>query len=388
MTKKALYIGGFHLPDKNAAAHRVIANAKILSELGYEMYFMGIQFEENEQEYFYKEKYDEYEYYSKPRIYPKSKKDWLNFITGIKDIIEAINSLKGKPELIIAYNYPALCLLKLNRYCKRNGIKLIADITEWYLPQGNILLKTIKSLDSYFRMNYVHNKVDGLIVISSFLSNCYKKKKKIILPPLIDKFSKKWKNLDSNKLNKELSLVYVGSISHGQKDRLDLILSSLTRLKAQGFKFKFTIVGITEEEYINYFNDDSAYRNIKKNVSFLGRKTHIESINFIKKSDFSIFLREKNRLNTAGFPTKFVESITCGTPVVTSDTTDLKEYLSDEKIGYIIPKLDDENLDETLKKVLGLKNDTIQQMKNACLEFNGFHYEDYKNELNNFLLSL
>ena len=30
-----LYIGGFQLPEKNAAALRVVANAKILRELGY-----------------------------------------------------------------------------------------------------------------------------------------------------------------------------------------------------------------------------------------------------------------------------------------------------------------------------------------------------------------
>ena len=39
---KVLYIGGFELPDKNAAAHRVISNAFLLRELGYEVSFIGI----------------------------------------------------------------------------------------------------------------------------------------------------------------------------------------------------------------------------------------------------------------------------------------------------------------------------------------------------------
>ena len=37
-----LYVGGFELPDKNAAAHRVINNAKILRELGYRVIFCGV----------------------------------------------------------------------------------------------------------------------------------------------------------------------------------------------------------------------------------------------------------------------------------------------------------------------------------------------------------
>jgi len=36
-----IYYGPFQLPDKNAAAHRVINNAKLLRELGYETVFLG-----------------------------------------------------------------------------------------------------------------------------------------------------------------------------------------------------------------------------------------------------------------------------------------------------------------------------------------------------------
>ena len=42
-TKKAiLYIGGFELPDKNAAAQRVVANGKLFTELGYSVYYIGV----------------------------------------------------------------------------------------------------------------------------------------------------------------------------------------------------------------------------------------------------------------------------------------------------------------------------------------------------------
>ena len=34
-----IYIGGFELPDKNAAAQRVIGNSKALRDLGYETVF-------------------------------------------------------------------------------------------------------------------------------------------------------------------------------------------------------------------------------------------------------------------------------------------------------------------------------------------------------------
>ncbi len=35
------YIGGFELPDKNAAAHRVLANTQIFQKLGYRVVLVG-----------------------------------------------------------------------------------------------------------------------------------------------------------------------------------------------------------------------------------------------------------------------------------------------------------------------------------------------------------
>ncbi len=37
-----LYVGGFELPDKNAAAHRVLSNGKIFRELGYNVVFIDV----------------------------------------------------------------------------------------------------------------------------------------------------------------------------------------------------------------------------------------------------------------------------------------------------------------------------------------------------------
>ena len=36
-----IYAGNFELPDKNAAAHRVVNNAKLFKELGFDTVFLG-----------------------------------------------------------------------------------------------------------------------------------------------------------------------------------------------------------------------------------------------------------------------------------------------------------------------------------------------------------
>ena len=45
MNKKILYVGGFELPDKNAAAHRVLGNAKAFRDLGNDVAFISIDSE-------------------------------------------------------------------------------------------------------------------------------------------------------------------------------------------------------------------------------------------------------------------------------------------------------------------------------------------------------
>ena len=47
MSKTIIYIGGFELPDKNAAAHRVINNGKAFRELGYNVIFIDASKERN-----------------------------------------------------------------------------------------------------------------------------------------------------------------------------------------------------------------------------------------------------------------------------------------------------------------------------------------------------
>ena len=113
--KNVLYVGGFELPDLNAAAHRVLANGKILNKLGYEVFYMGISHNKDcnidvlktiESENYgidYKVKY------------PNNKIQWFNYLSNISNIVRIIEL--NNINIIIAYNYPALSLY---RSCRQN----------------------------------------------------------------------------------------------------------------------------------------------------------------------------------------------------------------------------------------------------------------------------
>lgn len=360
--KKILYIGGFELPDKNAAAQRVLSNAKALRELGYEISFIGIshslinnQFECGE--------IDGFKY--KLICYPKNIFQWFKYLV---EFIQSKEILIEKPSHVFLYHLPALATQRIISFCKKNGIKVINDITEWYTPEKWNFHDFLLRIDVWFRMYIVYPKSDGIIAISKFLFDFFKDKcYSILVPPLVDLSSDKWNN-SLQKPNRNISLVYAGKPCPS-KDRLDIIIESLRRHP----NIIFNIIGITKEQYCLIFNLKKF--NKPNNVNFLGYLPHKDTVNRIKSADFQIFIRTHNRVNTAGFPTKFVESIACGIPVITNATSDIADYLRNEINGFLITE--NNSLDSVFTHISTMDNSIIQNMKTCCKKTKSFDYHSY-----------
>lgn len=361
--KKILYIGGFELPDKNAAAQRVVANSKALEKLGYEILFLGITKNKRNIEYQFFEnfKYLEIEY-------PQNLFQWLKYLSGIEETIKIIEK-NEKIEGVICYNYPAIALYRLEKYCRKKNIKIFADVTEWYQGEGNLIKKIIKNIDSYLRMVKIHPKLDGLIVISKYLENFYKNKlKTIYIPPLVDLCDKKWhSNTNIKILEDKLVLIYAGNPGK-IKDKIDKVVSAVERINSD--KIILKIIGLTKEEFKSTYSKD--FKDLNSNIIFLGRISHEKVLKLLKEADFSIFFRERNRVTMAGFPTKFVESMSAKVPVITTKTSDLEDYLLEGKNGFWLK----DNIEDTLKEILNNKFSDLKSMKEN-IKVEEFDYRNY-----------
>lgn len=390
--KSVLYIGGFELPDKNAAAHRVIANGKMLAQLNYDVFYVGVQ---NTKEVYSKiedtkSAYEGFTYWNLK--YPQSFIEWYKFISDTDQIIYLIeNHLEVLPHAIIAYDYPSISLAKLASYCKKKQILLIGDTTEWYKTnRGNLLFRIVKSLDTSYRMKWLHKYMDGIITVSRYLYDYYDKRMDnvLLLPPLVDATDKKWE-YTSDDLNEELSLVYAGqpySQGSGKKDRIDKVLSALSEtIKRKPINFKLIIIGITRDYYLENFGIKAIPDNIEDKVIFWGRISHKEALAAIKGADYSIFIRDNYRVTQAGFPTKFVESITCGTPVLTNRSSNIEEYLIEGKYGFFLDTSGQEQLTNSLFNAITQPREKIQEMKLACKSSHLFDYHNFINNLHDFL---
>ncbi|MHB8096739.1 MAG: glycosyltransferase, partial [Erysipelotrichaceae bacterium] len=354
-----LYVGGFELPDKNAAAHRVINNAKIFKELGYKVVFIDIDRSllfDPSSIVFKKEVYG-FDCWSIG--YPKKIWDWINYLSNI-EYIKNIFSKYNETNIIIAYNFPSISLNKLIKFSKRNKTKLISDCTEWYSIKGtNIVFKIIKGLDSFYRMRIVQKKSHGLIVISNYLKKYYLGSTTVIkIPPLVDLSESKWsykKDTLDNVDKKKLRIVFTGSPSKN-KEKLVNIIEALYQLRKYE-NYNLLILGISKIDFLKENIDfNEKLKSLGERISFRGRVTHEESIKELVKADFSIFIRDKNRLTNAGFPTKFVESITCSTPVITSESSDLADYYKESNLGVLIKNSSVNELKMTLESIFKNQN--------------------------------
>jgi len=352
---KVLYIGGFELPDKNAAAQRVIGIAKCIRDIGYQVVFVNAL---------------------KKCDYAPSSKEYFGFSTleyrreSVFDyLIQGRTAIKiirdEKPNIVIAYNYPSVALNNIRRYCQNNSIKCIADVTEWSRAcGGNVFYRLIKNMDTCFRMRYVHKHMDAVIAISRYLYNYYRDYTPVCLvPPLIDIKEEKWR-IYQPKDTMITSFVYAGSPS-AIKERLDLIVAAVDAC-AKKERIVLNIVGITKPQFIRMFNWK---KPLSDAILFWGRQSHEETIRIVKKSNWSILIRDNNSVVKAGFPTKLVESISCGTPVLANKFSNIDDFLNANN-SLVLEKID---LIE-------------RQIKIACnkhleVDKSIFHYEKYIDEV-------
>lgn len=374
-----LYIGGFELPDKNAAAHRVLNNAKIFGKLGYDVVFCGVEKSLGVADNTVREKVNGF--INIPLRYSESgtkrAKQFFS-VKHYKSLFYKFSDIK----LVLVYNLHFFPLKKMISLCKKHNIKIVSDCTEWYDYKFSLNpISLIKKSDSSLCMKYLNKKLDGIIAVSEYLGNYYLPYiKNIVIPPLVDVNEEKWNITDSSE-SSEIEFVYSGD--PGKKDKLDVIIEALYEI-GQYSKYIFKIYGITKAQFLSKYPDlTDVIGRLDKNIIFFGRVSHKESIKALKTSDYCIFVRDKNRRNTAGFPTKFVESFTSGINIIANNISDIEKYFPEDGNSYLIDG-SKESLISALKKALNKNVNVLRSERRDGLVNNPFHYELWKNKISDF----
>lgn len=365
---KIVYCGAFRLPNQDAASQRVLNNARALKESGHEVIIIGWGGAYREEDRMLDGRY----------IIDGIQYIITNELESVGGLVHRLRSLYHRGEvtlyllqeqfhdvdIIITYNASNKFTKIIMSFCEKRHIKLINDITEWY---DNKELHFFQRYENWINMTKTQHKVKNKIVISRFLDTVYNDSHNIIIPATCDSTEAKWhKGSDAeNEMLGEfngITLIYAGNPA--RKDAVHYVINAVQRLIEEGANIRFLIVGIERERYLKNYADLLYKTALSEKIRFLGRVPQNEVPSFYALADFMVLLREPTRKSNAGFPTKFSESFTSGTPVIANLTSDLGLYLFDGSTGFLVSDATEKAIYETLKKrVINLSSDKIVQMK-------------------------
>ena len=357
-TGTILYVGNFELPDKNAAAHRVVNNAKLFRLLGYRTVFLGTCREDEPFSGVKKRNYDiGFDVFE--QSYPATTRQWVEQIFDT-DHIRLV--AREYPDLtaIILYNTQFATLLAVRKAFSDRGISVLYDCTEWNgRTDGAFLKRIVKKADSYLIEKRLAGNCDGVIAVSEKMRRAYAKSDPLLLPPLVDLSDPIWRQ--ERVPNERFTFCYAGSPS--DKDRLDILIEAFSRLDISSAELR--VIGVSAREYADAAG--VAESELPENVLFAGRLSHDRTVREILSCGCFVFLRESSRRNTAGFPTKFVEAFTCGVRVITTSVSDVEAYADDNCI--IIPDLSSDGVYRAMWEAMSMN--TPSSLRDA------FDYHNY-----------
>jgi glycosyltransferase involved in cell wall biosynthesis len=368
------FISYSKLPDGDALAVRNINMAKIFLSCGYKIRLIGMGMTE----YLKLQEYEGLSYMSLrlggSGILTKLK-NYFGFKTRLKNLFKETDDI----EAFVVNSLPINSLIFIKKVSKQKKIKLFIDCCEWYSPEqfklGKLDINYIKNM--YFVQKYIDTS-NYPIAISTYLNKYFINKgcATVQIPAIIDT-----KNMSYKKRTnlEKLTLIYAGT--PGNKDFLKEIIEGVALLEKSAIeKIEFRIIGINSEQLIEKCAvPKKTIDKLGKCINVLGRIPREEVFKNLEEADFTVLMRSPTqRYAKAGFPTKVVESLASGTPIICNITSDLSDYIQNGENGIIVEKFSAEAFSEAVKRALNLTFAQRKSMyKNArvCAE----QFFDYRN---------
>lgn len=336
-------------PDCDAGAIRDTSFAKIYRTLGFNVEMYGFGNEETG----VVDNGITYKNFIIPRSNIRQK---FQLSKRYKDVIEnkVLNNLMSyrKIGVIHVVDIPAAAMKAVEKFAVSNRITLIHDSVEWY---SACEYKMGCFAPAYILKNYLNthviNKNYKVIAISSYLNAHFINKgiESIRIPVIMDTNI----GFKENRKNSEfIDIAYAGN--PGKKDSLnDVITAFKNSIFDKHLRIRLHLIGITEKQAIE--TKLITYDEIKAlndNLVFYGRVPRSDVIQILRGMNYTVLFRpSKERYAKAGFPTKVVESMTLGIPVICNYSSDLNLYLHDMNNAIIVNNNTIEGISDAISRI-------------------------------------
>lgn len=249
----------------------------------------------------------------------------------------AVRDLDARPERpthVILYGGTLPYLRHLLPWCRAHRVPLLLDLVEWYdpraLPGGR--WGPIAAAEGLARR--LHSRAAGAIAISTLLEEALHRRgvaHVALMPPTVD-LAASVPGAGSGRTG--IVCGYAGT--PGRKDELGLIVGAVAAAREVGADVTLEVIGPDTAEVAGLTDGPG----LPPGIVVVGRLPQQDVAARVGSWDYTVLMREDKRSSHAGFPTKLVESLVAGTPVIANLTSDLGDHLVDGENGYVVPQVD------------------------------------------------
>ena len=293
-------------------------------------------------------------------------------------------ALAGVKAVIV---YPGIVgvsafLLRLRSICRYYSIPILSYVVEWHSPgdfRGRYRLLTI--CDTALQISAVNKLLDGTICISRYLHSYYVRKgcRAVCIPPLLDLSDSKWEAGSGGgkpDVGCSVRLLFSGS---PDRDRHDVILQAILRMRQQGHDVSIEYLGSSRERVEEFLGSrGDLVASLGAGVRFHGRVPEDQVGRIVQSASFGVLLRDQARWSRSCFPSRVPEFSAFGVPMICNLSSDLGSFLRDGENAIVVPDVSVEGFFSTLQKAVHLSADAFHSMrtqaKRLARRFDGTAY--------------
>lgn len=279
-----------------------------------------------------------------------------NAFLRVKEVAE-----KEHADIIILYNDVYGLTKRLIPYCRKTGITLLADVTEWYEKKkcGTLAEKMVVNLTDK-RIRKLDRNLDGIFSISPYFKEYYEKLgvKTILVPPLMDIEEDNGDFVREKDENNEIKFVYAGSL--GGKDIVVPFVKAVIESNLKERRLRVDLIGIGA----GFLEQNGILGSEEKTGVYAhGRLSHEDALDYVRNADFGFLFRHNQRYAKAGFSTKFSECMSLGTAMVCNQIGGTDIFIENGVDGYVLKDINRETLAGFLEKLKAAHRSEIENMK-------------------------
>jgi glycosyltransferase involved in cell wall biosynthesis len=298
-----------------------------------------------------------------------------------------LEALVPAPDVVILYAGFAAYFSRLLPWCRRRGVPLVFDAVEWYEP-SSLPGGRYGPYRWSFELSARHFCVrcGNVIAISSYLRDYYRRRNclTVRVPPTLDVAALPPVAPPTDR--ESLTIGFAGT--PGLMNTFETVVDAVATLADRGKRIRLRVAGMPTDRVLDCpAMTARGLRRLPEYIDSLGPVRHKEATELVRGADFTVLVRPVLRYSTAGFPTKVVESLASGTPVICNLTSDLGEHLVDGREAILCPDHSRDGLVAAFERALRLSPDERHRMRLAARRRaeESFDYRNFTAAMTDFL---